>query len=109
MELYTPKKLTLGALKPFVVFLLPQSLEMLGSDNFPALFLEPNFNLFQNVFSQKIRCRRQVRKAQWTQKMNQKFLWCGGGSGRLWVFIQFSTVVLGLLGRERITRGRPTG
>merc|ERR1711992_227134 len=33
-------QLGLGALEPFIVFLLPQSLEMFGSDNFPASFVE---------------------------------------------------------------------
>ena len=37
--------LTLGALQPLVVFLLPQGLEMLGSDNFPATLIK-----FPSVF-----------------------------------------------------------
>merc|ERR1719493_628346 len=33
-------QLGLGTLQPFIVFLLPQSLEMFSSDNFPASFVE---------------------------------------------------------------------
>ena len=32
--------LTLGALQPLIVFLLPEGLEMLGSDNFPATLIK---------------------------------------------------------------------
>ena len=34
------KILTLGALQPFIVFLLPESLEVFCSDNFPASFIK---------------------------------------------------------------------
>ena len=37
--------LTLGALQPLIVFLLPEGLEMLGSDNFPATLIK-----FPSVF-----------------------------------------------------------
>ena len=39
---YDGKKwvLTLGALQPLVVFLLPEGLEMFGSDNFPATLIK---------------------------------------------------------------------